>query len=144
MQLHCKCGRFYKKNIPDSLLKCIKQYQMIYSVTILTFFLVLYQKSQLQDLKGKRNLKWKTWATALRAGIFAACYLLQLHPSAWQDYLLCGAINILLFELLINKIALEIDWFYVGKSSRFDKLGKKKWWIMLGFLIATIFIKIKF
>jgi len=117
---------------------------MIYTTIILTVFMVLSQKFQIKDLKGKRNTTWKTWNNFLRVGIFATCFLLQLFPSHWQDYLLAGAINILLFELLINKIALEMDWFYVGKSSNFDKLGKKKWFIMAGILAVTIFIKIKF
>jgi len=105
--------------------------------------MVLSQKYQLIDLAVKRNTTWKAWNNCVRVSIFILCFLMQLFPSGWQDYLLAGAINILFFEMAYNVIAVKMPIFFVGKSSKFDTLGKKKWWYMFGFLIIAIFIKIK-
>ena len=117
---------------------------MIYLTILLTVFMVISQKYQILDLKGKRNTKWKGWNNCTRIGIFVICYLCQLFPSGIKDYILAGAINIFLFEVLINVIALQMPLFYVGKSSGFDKLGNKKWYIMLAVLAVAIFVKFKF
>ena len=114
---------------------------MIYLTILLTIFMVLSQKYQIKDLKGKRNTTWKTWNNFVRIGIFVICYLMQLFPSHWQDYFLAGTINILLFEMLINVVALQMPLLYVGKSSEFDKLGMKKWYLMLGLLLISIGVK---
>lgn len=117
---------------------------MIYLTILITFFMVMSQKYQIKDLKGKRNTTWKTWNNFVRVGIFVICFLVQKYPSPLTDYVLAGAINILAFELLINVVALEMPLLYVGKSSDFDSLGKKKWLIMVVALAVAIVIKIKF
>ena len=118
---------------------------MIYITSILfTLAFVLYQKFQLQDLKSTRNVVWKTWAVVMKAIFFAAVWVAQQNHSAWQDFLLAGAICILVFEIGINVIALKQGVFYVGKSSKTDSLGKWKWIGFFIILAATIFIKLKF
>lgn len=111
--------------------------------SLLTIFFVFYSKYQFLDLRNQRNLIWKRWGVAIRILFLVACFIEALKPSVWQDYLLAGSINILLFELLINKIALKANWFYKGNSSVIDNnIGNTKWYIMFGLLILSILVKI--
>lgn len=121
---------------------------MIYPLTILfTFCFVMYQKYQQADLISfhkyeERNTKWKSWANMMKVIFVGSCYLMQIFPSSWQDYLLSASIGSLAFEFGMNKIALKREWFFNGKSSKFDKLGKWKWIALFAFLIISITVKI--
>lgn len=118
---------------------------MIYALTALfVLAFVFYQKYQKADLilfaqKGQRNTKWKLWANVLKGCFLGLLFLL----IPWQNVLIVTATIALVFELLTNKIGLQQSWFFVGSSSQFDKLGKRKWWLMFSFLLVTIFIKYK-
>ena len=117
----------------------------MYALSILfTLAFVLYQKHQFSDSFRLRNIKWKYYGNAMKVLFFAAPFLMQRYPAGWQDYLLAGVISILLFEMLINVIALKKNLLFIGSSSATDKLGKWKWIIMFALLLVTIFIKIKF
>ena len=121
---------------------------MIYALTIaFTFCFVMYQKYQQTDLVtfhryDLRNTLWKSWANMMKVIFISGCYLMQLFPSTWEDYLLSGAIGALAFEFGINKIALKQGWFFNGASSKFDTLGKWKWIALFAFLIISIIVKI--
>lgn len=117
---------------------------MIYILSIIcTLLWVVYQKWQFIDDKGGVSGKWHLWGALLRASLFLFGYLLQKYPSTWKDYLLSGAICIVLFEVGINIIALNQKWNYVGFTSEFDKkLSIYKWVIMGVFLVTALIIKI--
>lgn len=119
---------------------------MIYLISCLfTLFFVYYSRYQFRDLKTVRNTNWKAWGVLMRVTIFAGGFLLQLFPSPWQDYLLAGGINILLFEIGINTIALGGPVFWRGYSSKIDNIfGQYKWYIYGLFLAVTLFIRLKF
>lgn len=117
---------------------------MIYLFTILfTALFIYYQKFQFQDLKYIRNTRWKLYGWLMKAELIAACYVMQFFSCAWQDCLLSGVLNWIIFELAYNKIVLKTGWFYVGFSSIQDnKLGKWKWAAMGVCLIISITLKI--
>jgi hypothetical protein len=117
---------------------------MIYILSILfTVFFVLYTKWQFSDDKGLTSGKWHPFGMIMRALAIVSPFLCQLFPGTWQDYLLAGTINIVLWEILINIIALGKKWWYIGITSKFDiKLSKTKWFIYFSLLLATILVKI--
>jgi len=107
----------------------------------------MYQKYQQADLitfhkYQLRNTGWKSWANLMKVILVGGCYLMQLLPSTWEDYLLSASIGALAFEFGMNKIALKQGWFFNGASSKFDKLGKWKWIALFAFLIISITVKI--
>lgn len=113
---------------------------MVYLATIsFTICFVIYSRFQFQERQGKSHGKWHPWGWMMRA-IFVASLLVR---PAVDDIILSAAISILLFELLINKVALNVGWFYVGTTAWWDrKIGKKKWWIMSALLVVAISIKV--
>ena len=117
---------------------------MIYLLTILsTIGWVLYSKWQFSEQRGQSVGKWHPYGAMVRTLVITTPYIIQTHPATWQDYILVGAINICLFDLLINKIALNKNWLYIGSTSETDiHLKKYKWYIYFGFLVASILIKI--
>lgn len=114
---------------------------MIYLLSILfTIAFVYYSKWQFVN---GRSGKWHTYGFLMRALAIVTPFVIQHFPSSWQDYLFAGTINILLWELLINKIALGVDWFHVGTTSTLDKtFGKSKWIIYTIPAIVALVIKI--
>jgi hypothetical protein len=96
---------------------------MVYLATIsFTICFVIYSKFQFQEREGKSHGKWHPWGWMMRA-IFVASLLIR---PAVDDIILSAAISILLFELLINKVALNVRWFHVGTTAWWDrKIGKK-------------------
>ena len=117
---------------------------MIYITSILfTFAFIFYSKFQFEDFKHNTNRKWKVYGMAMRALFFAACYICSQFGNTWQDYLLAGSINILIWEMGINVIALNEGLFHVGTTGKIDKkLDGYKWLAMLIFLIISIILKI--
>ena len=107
----------------------------------------MYQKYQQADLisfhrNATRNTGWKSWANMMKVMFIGGCYLMQVFPSIWEDYLLSASIGALAFEFGMNKIALKQEWFFNGASSKFDTLGKWKWIALFAFLIISITVKI--
>jgi len=117
---------------------------MIYILSILfTLLFVLYSKWQFSDDRGLSSGKWHPYGMLMRALAILTPFLCSIYPNIWKDYLVAGALNIVLWELLINKIALETKWFHVGTTSVLDvKFGKGKWYIYFGFLLLTIIIRL--
>ena len=104
---------------------------------------VLYSKWQFSDDRGLSQGKWHPFGLCMRVTFFAALFTTQHYPSRIDDYILAGVINIILFEIGINIIALKHSWKHVGTTSRFDRrLGKAKWWIYFGLLAGAIIFKI--
>ena len=117
---------------------------MIYILSIVfTLSFVMYSKYQFEELQQLSKGKWHTWGITARILAFVIPFVMQYFNSSWSDYVLAGVINILLFEFLINKVALKKDWFYTGTTSAIDvKYGNKKWQIYFSLLILAILIKI--
>ena len=118
---------------------------MIYIVSILfTLAFIMYSKYQFADFKTNPYRKWKPYGMAMRALFFIGCFSCFHFGNSWQDYLLAGSINILLWEWGINVIALNApSILYVGTTGKIDKaVGKYKWWAMAGLIIISIIIKI--
>ena len=112
---------------------------LTYIVGILfTVARVLYFKYQRRDElatteEGKG--KWHTWGW-----VMAVCLIIGLVIHApWKHAVLLGAIQTPLFDMLINKWAMNLSLWYVGKTAKTDKvLGQKKWWIWLGVFIFAL------
>lgn len=117
---------------------------MIYIVSIIfTVVFVIYQKWQFIDDCGGVSGKWHKWGALLRVILFGGGYLLQKFPSTWQDYIFAASINILMWEILINIVALKQHWWYNGSTASFDKiLGQYKWIIMVLLIVICSLIKI--
>lgn len=113
---------------------------MIYIVSILfTLCFVMYSKYQFEDRKPIAKNKWHVWGLIMRGLVF----LPFIGNISWPDLLLAISLCALLFELLINKIALNVGWFYVGGTAKFDIVFKKyKWLLMFIFLSLAIILKI--
>ncbi len=89
-----------------------------------------------------RSGKWHVYGFVMRALAVITPFMVQQFPADWQDYLLAGCINILLWELLINKIALNVGWFHVGTTSKLDvTFGRLKWLIYTIPLIIALILK---
>lgn len=104
---------------------------------------VFYQKYQKNDLilfhgKGVRDTRWKPWANAMKITIIIPLFLIWF----WTRVLLLVIVWAIAFEFLTNLLGLTRDWFYVGKSSDFDKKGNAKWYVLGGFLIVIIILNI--
>jgi len=119
---------------------------MIYILSILfTLAFVLYSKWQFSDDRGLSSGKWHPYGMIMRALAIVSPFLCQMFPGSWQDYLLSGAINIIVWEILINIIALGKKWWYVGVTSMIDlKLRKIKWKVYFAFLIVSLIVKLKY
>lgn len=119
---------------------------MIYLLSILfTFLFVFYSKHQFIDDKGGPSGKWHGFGMAIRISMFIIPFIMQYFSTDWTDYLLAGTINIFLWEILINKIALDIDWFHIGITSKLDiRFNKTKWFIYGGFILIALIIKLYF
>lgn len=116
---------------------------MIYLISLSVLFtlsFVFYSKWQFID--GRRG-RWHFWGAIMRALPLIIAFLVQYLNVTWKDFLLAGSINIILWELLINKIALKTNWLHIGTTSYLDlKLGKWKWLIYSIPLITSIIIKL--
>ena len=119
---------------------------MIYFLSVLfTLTFVLYTRWQFSDDRGLSSGKWHPYGMIMRMLVIISPFVCGLYPNDWKDYLVAGALNIVLWELAINKIALQMKWFYVGTTSSLDiKLGKAKWFIYFGFLLLALIIRLFF
>jgi hypothetical protein len=114
---------------------------VIYILSIL-FTIAFVYYSKWQFINGRAG-KWHTYGFLMRALAVVTPFIMQRYPAEWRDYLLAGTINILLWELLINKIALNVDWFHIGRTSFLDKtLGKTKWWIYTISVITALLARL--
>jgi hypothetical protein len=115
---------------------------MIYLLTILfTIWFVFYSKYQFEERNGTSRGKWHLWGWMMRATFFVPFII--YCPNHKTDIILAAAITILLWEMLINLIALKEKIFHVGTVSQFDRrLGKMKWIVCIAFLIAAIIMKV--
>ncbi len=117
---------------------------VIYFLSIVfTLLFVIYQKWQFSDDRGKTQGKWHTYGMFLRLWFFIALFVTKYYPSEMEDFVLAGAINIVLWEVGVNIFSLNEKWNHVGTTSVIDvKLGKKKWWIFFGMLGAAVAFKL--
>ncbi len=117
---------------------------MIYIISLaFTLCFVCYSKWQFVQDRGGVKDKWHPYGMAMRVIAVASPFVMSFFPASWQDYLLAGGVNILAWDLLINKIALNARWLHVGTRATLDvKLGKKKWWLYSFFVLICAGIKI--
>jgi hypothetical protein len=122
---------------------------VIYPLTIsFTVWFVLYSKYQFEERDRRSFGKWHLWGWMMRAVFFVPFIILSFFPkinltAGKDDVVLAAAISILLWEILINWVALKQKIFYVGSVSTTDrKLGKTKWILCFSFLAVAIVYKI--
>lgn len=120
---------------------------MIYLVTILfTLAFIFYSKFQFEDEKAGWTVaksEWHPFGMAMRILFFVGLILSKYFPFDWWDLILCGVINIILFDIGINVIALHVKWNYIGNTSEIDKkFGNAKWYIYAAILISSTIFKI--
>lgn len=122
---------------------------MIYLVSLaFTLSFIYYSKYQFEDDRGASQGKWHIYGMIMRILAVVSPFIMQLYPATWDDYLLAGIVNIIVWEAGINLIALRKKWHYQGKTSYWDKFfGDYEWWIY-GLILAIaagvkIFMTIK-
>ena len=115
---------------------------MIYPLSILfTTLLVLYSKWQFSDDRGLSQGKWHPYGLLARVVFGVTAYISSIYPSPLPDYILSCVINVILWDIGLNMIALKKEWDYVGEESYWDKkVGRHKWkvygWLLA---VATLF-----
>lgn len=112
--------------------------------TISTLLFAIYSKWQFVDDAGGVSGKWHPWGAWMR---FIACltpFITSLFPMQWQNWLLATVIQLPVWDLGINIIALHVKALYLGTSAKTDQLKAKKWLLYLIALIAAILVKIFF
>lgn len=116
---------------------------MIYLIPIIfTVAFAFYTKYQLVDVKMEKGSlrRWHPFGFVMRAAVFVLPLYYawtETHPTI-LDVLLSASINIVLFEVLINVIALHKSVFYVGGTAGLDKaFGKAKWFVYFGLLLIS-------
>lgn len=117
---------------------------MSYTLNIILFYIttialaaswVWYTKYQFQDDRGQSEGKWHPYGALARGLPFVFAFL----DIEWPHILFAGSVFIFLFEIGVNKIALNQSIWYVGSTAEFDKkLGRKKWAAMVAFMIITL------
>lgn len=122
---------------------------LIYLTSILfTIAFAMYTKYQFEDVKAgwaTAKRKWHPWGAFIRVLFFAGIIAEHVYPSGWKDILLAGVICIILWDILINVVALHVAWDYNGTTATTDKkLGKIKWFVYGGLLLAAIILKFTF
>lgn len=116
---------------------------MIYITSfIFTLCFVIYTKWQFSDDRGETQGKWHLSGALMRAGAIIGPYLSMIRPDDWQDFVLAGVLNIILWEILVNIIALKQPWNYQGKTAKWDIFLAKWEWALYTFLL-TVAIMIK-
>lgn len=121
---------------------------LIYLLTITsTVLFVFYSKYQFLDFRRIGKLgRWHTYGALMRMMVILTPYiLLQITDlkHAWKDFLLAGVINLIIWDILLNLIAIKTSAFYNGEYSEIDiKLGNIKWIILFVLLITAILIRV--
>ena len=114
----------------------------IFSV-VYALLLCLYQRHQFNDLKTIRDIRWKTYRVITSAFVYSSIYIATYIEITLKDLLLGGSIFWVVFELGTNVISLNSPPLYVGKSSILDnKLDKYKWFLIFGFFVLSLIIKL--
>lgn len=102
-----------------------------------------FHKYQFLDLKTVRNIRWKSWRIIISIISVLGIYLGQFIHIDWKDVFLACSLGWWVFEIGVNVIGLNENWFYIGGSSQFDnKYKKNKWYIMMIPVIISIIIKL--
>lgn len=125
---------------------------MIYLITILfTICFVIYTKYQFDDEKAgwiKSKGQWHIWGFFMRLLFFAGLLVFKYFPFDWWDLLIAGVINIIIWDIGINVFALNVRWYYVGETSKIDKMIERLKFYVYGIalfisVIGKIFFKNK-
>lgn len=108
----------------------------------------MYSKYQFEDVKlgwSKAKGKWHVYGALMRM-VFVITFVLQVYfPAKVIDILLAAALNLPLWDIGINKIALRYKWNYMGSISHFDRIvGKWKWVGYVVLIITLTLIEILF
>jgi hypothetical protein len=118
-------------------------YIILISTIAFTLAFVLYSKYQFADDRGESIGKWHIYGFLMRAVQYISLVAVVWDLTSWQDKLLIPAIAELVWEIGINRIALRKKWNYIGMTATFDKkLGKSKFYILIGIVVVLIVLKI--
>jgi hypothetical protein len=112
---------------------------------LFTAIFAFYTKYQFEDEKAgfaHSKSEWHKYGLAMRLMLAGAFVASQFVAFTWKDMLLAGAIDMPLWDILINVVALNVAWNYRGSTSTTDKLiTGVKWLAYAGFLIGAIVLK---
>lgn len=104
---------------------------------------VMYSKYQFEDVRNEvPKGKWHPYGAFMRFMFFAAIVVEHYFPSQIGDIILSGVISIVLWDILINVIALHVKPLYNGTTAKTDVfLGKIKWYSYAVLFIAALIYK---
>lgn len=122
---------------------------MIYVLrTLFTISFAFYFKWQNLDEKdgwggfNKPDEKWHMWGAAMRGSVDLMMLVACVLGSTWQDAVLATVIQFPVYDMAINKIALNKPLLYPGSSSWWDKkVGKIKWLIYAAVIAVAAAVK---
>tara|TARA_R110000868_G_C10725915_1_gene751170 strand:+ start:248 stop:610 length:363 start_codon:yes stop_codon:yes gene_type:complete len=102
-------------------------------LVLFTLFFVYYSKYQFVN-----NKKWHKYGFLMRITVF----LLGIMQLPWNQVAFVGVLLVILWEIGINKIALNKPWDYIGSTAWTDiQYGKYKWHLMgIALIISTIML----
>lgn len=109
----------------------------------------MYFKYQNQDEAdgwggyNKPDRLWHLWGGVQRRSVDALLMAAAILGSAWQDVLLSTMIQLPLYDISINLLALGKPALYPGSSTEYDKrLGMLKWPMYLVFIAGAVAVKV--
>lgn len=113
---------------------------------LFTLVFAMYTKYQVQDEKAgfaAAKSRWHRYGMMMRILLMGAFVLHLVVKFTWKDMLLAGVIDMALWDVLINVLALNMPWWYEGQTAAIDKMLKNIKWMVYGALIIVAII-IKF
>lgn len=84
----------------------------------------------------KAKKHWKAASVVLRTMVVFSPLLFTYFPVDWKYVANAGAISLPIFDITIN-LTRGVKFFYLGTTSKTDRVGKKKWIFLLIMIIIT-------
>ena len=114
-------------------------------ITSFTFCFVMYTKYQFEDMKDTwqtAKRKWHPWGAGMRVIIVLIAVFQSVYSVPLIDIGLAAMVNVILWDVLVNIIALKVKWNYVGFTAQTDRwTGKKRWVLYAVSLLLFIILK---
>lgn len=135
-------GDFNNANSDNNLCK-MAQYITSLTFVLFTLAFVFYFKWQKVDDDGGASGRWHRYGAYMRYLFAIGIVSEHFYPSNLYLLAIVFCFCQLLYEIGINVIALHQKPLYNGTTSVLDEsLGKVKWYIYFGALVASILAKI--
>jgi hypothetical protein len=111
---------------------------ILYSTATLIF--AIYSKWQFSDDRGESQGKWHPWGAVMRALACITPMVSSIFPIEIRDWVLVSVIQLPLWDVGINIIALKMKALYLGTSAKTDQLSYRKWiFYAVGLILAILF-----